>query len=266
MRCDLHVHSKHSGAADLPVLRHVGRESYSEPLAVYERAMARGMDLVTLTDHDTIAGALELRHLPNVFVSEEVTVLLSRERQLHVNVFDLREEQHEAITRQAPRSRGLLRLSRRAAPPRERQPPLLRPDRRARGRRPAPALEAPGPHRGPERKHAGQPERAGPPHRPLRRHWPEWGGATATAWPGWRAPSPPSRGRTPRRSSWTGFAAASPCPWAARARGLASLPRSAASSRPATSTACAKRPRVGPAPARCWPSSASCPCCPSSPW
>lgn len=99
MRCDLHVHSRHSGAADLPVLRHVGRESYSEPLAVYERAMARGMDLVTLTDHDTIAGALELRHLPNVFVSEEVTVLLSRERQLHVNVFDLREEQHEAITR-----------------------------------------------------------------------------------------------------------------------------------------------------------------------
>ena len=66
MRCDLHVHSKHSGPADLPMLRHVGRESYSEPLAVYDTALARGMDLVTLTDHDTIAGALELRHLPNV--------------------------------------------------------------------------------------------------------------------------------------------------------------------------------------------------------
>jgi predicted metal-dependent phosphoesterase TrpH len=99
MRCDLHVHSKHSGPADLPVLRHVGRESYSQPLAVYETALARGMDLVTLTDHDTIAGALELRHLPNVFVSEEVTVVLPGERQLHVNAFDLREEQHEAIAR-----------------------------------------------------------------------------------------------------------------------------------------------------------------------
>jgi hypothetical protein len=32
MRCDLHVHSWHSRAADLPVLRHVGRECYSQPL------------------------------------------------------------------------------------------------------------------------------------------------------------------------------------------------------------------------------------------
>ncbi|HEY6547669.1 MAG TPA: PHP-associated domain-containing protein, partial [Vicinamibacteria bacterium] len=99
MRCDLHVHSKHSGPADLPVLRHVGRESYSEPLAVYEKALARGMDLVTLTDHDTIAGALELRHLPNVFMSEEVTVGLPGDRQLHVNVFDVGEGQHEALAR-----------------------------------------------------------------------------------------------------------------------------------------------------------------------
>jgi predicted metal-dependent phosphoesterase TrpH len=113
MRCDLHVHSKHSGAADLPVLRHVGRESYSEPLAVYERAMARGMDLVTLTDHDTLAGGLELRHLPNVFVSEEVTVHLPGERQLHVNVFDL-GTQHEPSP--GPRPRSLLR------PPRGRLP------------------------------------------------------------------------------------------------------------------------------------------------
>jgi hypothetical protein len=57
------------------------------------------MDLVTLTDHDTINGALELRHLPRVFVSEEVTVVLPGDRQLHVNVFDLREYQHEAVAR-----------------------------------------------------------------------------------------------------------------------------------------------------------------------
>jgi predicted metal-dependent phosphoesterase TrpH len=99
MRCDLHVHSLHSGPADLPLLRHVGRESYSAPHAVYEKALARGMDLVTLTDHDTIAGALELRHLPNVFLSEEVTVELPNGRRLHVNAFDLREEQHQAIAR-----------------------------------------------------------------------------------------------------------------------------------------------------------------------
>jgi predicted metal-dependent phosphoesterase TrpH len=97
MRCDLHVHSWHSGPADLPVLRHLGRESYSEPLAVYEAAVRRGMDLVTLTDHDTIAGVLELVHLPNVFVSEEVTVLLPGGRRLHVNVFDISEAHHARL-------------------------------------------------------------------------------------------------------------------------------------------------------------------------
>jgi predicted metal-dependent phosphoesterase TrpH len=97
MRADLHVHSKHSGPVDLPWLRHVGRESYSEPRAVYETALARGMDLVTLTDHDTVVGALELRSLPHTFVSEEVTVQLPAGRQLHVNVFDISETQHERI-------------------------------------------------------------------------------------------------------------------------------------------------------------------------
>ena len=97
MRADLHVHSKHSGPTDLPLLRHVGRESYSEPRAVYATALARGMDLVTLTDHDTVAGALELQSLPNTFVSEEVSVLLPAGRQLHVNVFDIDEEQHARI-------------------------------------------------------------------------------------------------------------------------------------------------------------------------
>jgi len=97
MRCDLHVHSWYSGRADVPVLEHVGRECYSDPLEVYERAVARGMDLVTLTDHDTIEGALRLVHLPNAFVSEEVTVSLPGGRQLHVNVFDLDERQHAEI-------------------------------------------------------------------------------------------------------------------------------------------------------------------------
>lgn len=97
MRADLHVHSWYSGATDLPVLKHLGRECYSEPGAVYEQALRRGMDLVTLTDHDSIAGALTIAHLPNTFVSEEVTLFLGEGRQLHVNVFDLNEVQHEAL-------------------------------------------------------------------------------------------------------------------------------------------------------------------------
>lgn len=99
MRCDLHVHSKHSGPVTVPVLDRILRESYSEPRAVYETARRRGMDLVTLTDHDTVAGALELLGRPDFFMSEEVTCLLPERRELHVGVFDITEAQHEQIAR-----------------------------------------------------------------------------------------------------------------------------------------------------------------------
>jgi predicted metal-dependent phosphoesterase TrpH len=99
MRCDLHVHSWHSGPADLPVLSLLGRECYSDPRAVYDQALTRGMDLVTLTDHDSIQGAVELLSLPNTFLSEEVTVLLPAGRQLHLCAFDITEAQHEGLQR-----------------------------------------------------------------------------------------------------------------------------------------------------------------------
>src|SRR5947207_15426122 len=35
MRCDLHVHSRFSGPATVPLLRHVCDESHAEPEAVY---------------------------------------------------------------------------------------------------------------------------------------------------------------------------------------------------------------------------------------
>lgn len=97
MRCDLHVHSKHSGAVDLPLLRHLGRESYSEPLDVYWTALRRGMDLVTLSDHDTIEGALQIAHLPHVFISEEVTCWLPGGRELHLGVWDIDERHHARL-------------------------------------------------------------------------------------------------------------------------------------------------------------------------
>jgi predicted metal-dependent phosphoesterase TrpH len=62
-------------------------------------ARRRGMDLVTLTDHDTIEGALEIAALPNTFVSEEVTCTLPSGRRLHLGVFDLTERHHERIAR-----------------------------------------------------------------------------------------------------------------------------------------------------------------------
>jgi predicted metal-dependent phosphoesterase TrpH len=99
VRCDLHVHSRHSGPSDLGPLGLVADESYSDPRAVYGEARRRGMDLVTLTDHNTIAGALEIAPLPRTFVSEEVSCVLPGGRELHVGVFDITEAQHEAIAR-----------------------------------------------------------------------------------------------------------------------------------------------------------------------
>jgi predicted metal-dependent phosphoesterase TrpH len=97
MRCDLHVHSKYSGPLTLPMLRAVSQECYSEPGGVYEAALARGMDLVTLTDHDSVEGALELAGRPNFFVSEEVTCELPTGRELHLGVFDINEGHHARI-------------------------------------------------------------------------------------------------------------------------------------------------------------------------
>lgn len=99
MRCDLHVHSARSGRVDVRPFETVVNESYAEPLAVYEAARRRGMDLFTLTDHDSIAGALELAGRPDTFVSEEVSCALPDGRALHLGVFDITEAQHQAIAR-----------------------------------------------------------------------------------------------------------------------------------------------------------------------
>ena len=57
------------------------------------------MDLVTLTDHDTIDGGLAIAHLPGTFLSEEVTCELPGGRQLHLNTFGIDEAQHTRIGR-----------------------------------------------------------------------------------------------------------------------------------------------------------------------
>src|SRR5438445_565168 len=43
MRCDLHVHTRHSVMCTIPVLRAVCRESYNHPLAVYEKLHPHAM-------------------------------------------------------------------------------------------------------------------------------------------------------------------------------------------------------------------------------
>ncbi len=97
VRCDLHVHSVHSGMCTLPVLKHLCRECYSPAEAVYDTLYQRGMDLVTLTDHDSIDAAEVLRPRPNFFLSEEVTCRLPSGTELHVGVYGISERQHQEL-------------------------------------------------------------------------------------------------------------------------------------------------------------------------
>ncbi len=99
MRCDLHVHSVHSGMLTVPLLRRVCRECYSPPQAVYEKLKKLGMTLVTITDHDSVEVSEDLRRHPDFFVSEEVTCVMPSGTEVHVGVYDITEHQHIEIQR-----------------------------------------------------------------------------------------------------------------------------------------------------------------------
>lgn len=99
MRCDLHVHTIHSGLCNLPVLKLFCQESYSEPEAVYSKLKQQGMGLVTVTDHDSVEAAESLRRYPDFFVSEEVTCTTPTGSKMHLGVFDLNDRQHLEIQR-----------------------------------------------------------------------------------------------------------------------------------------------------------------------
>lgn len=98
MKLDTHVHSQHSGRTSIYPLSLIMRESYNTPEAVYRVAKARGMDLVTLTDHDQIDGALVLADRPDVIVGCEVTGVFPRDLvRVHLNVLGVTRAQHREI-------------------------------------------------------------------------------------------------------------------------------------------------------------------------
>ena len=98
---DLHVHSCHSTCPSQWILQKIGcGESYTPPRKIYDIARARGMNYVTITDHDTITGALEIAHLPQTFISEEISAYFPEDRcEIHVLAWNITEAQHKEITR-----------------------------------------------------------------------------------------------------------------------------------------------------------------------
>jgi len=101
LRADLHVHSCHSRqSGNMRFLK--SRDCYSRPDDVYRVAKARGMDLVTITDHDSISGCLEFldRHpdANDFFISEEVSCYIpGTDVQVHFGVYGMTERLHDAL-------------------------------------------------------------------------------------------------------------------------------------------------------------------------
>ena len=98
-RVDLHVHSTASQVSRLGVQRALGLpECATPPEEVYELAKRRGMDFVTITDHDTIAGAMQIADRPDVFVSEELTATFAGEpHQVHVLCYGITPDDHARL-------------------------------------------------------------------------------------------------------------------------------------------------------------------------
>lgn len=96
-RVDMHCHSTASQYSKLGVQRSLGLpECATPPQEVYELAKRRGMDFVTITDHDTIDGCLQLADRPDCFVSEELTARFAGEPQaVHVLCYGITPGDHE---------------------------------------------------------------------------------------------------------------------------------------------------------------------------
>ncbi|MCA1584059.1 MAG: PHP domain-containing protein [Acidobacteria bacterium] len=98
LRADMHVHSLHSRQnRNLAFLR--SRDCYSDPEAVYRVARARGMDLVTITDHDSIDGCKAFldRHpdAADFIVGEEVSCRMpDADLDVHIGVYGHDEALH----------------------------------------------------------------------------------------------------------------------------------------------------------------------------
>jgi glycosyltransferase involved in cell wall biosynthesis len=99
MKIDLHVHSAFSRRPSQWILQKIScPESFTDPLQVYRTAKDKGMSMVTLCDHNTIDGALEIAHFQDTFISEEITSYFPEDGcKVHVLALNITESQHREI-------------------------------------------------------------------------------------------------------------------------------------------------------------------------
>jgi glycosyltransferase involved in cell wall biosynthesis len=98
---DLHVHSKYSNHPSEWFLQRLGAsESYTEPDTIYSLARQRGMDFVTITDHNRIKGSLELveKYPDRCFSGVESTAYFPEDGcKVHILIYGLDREQFARI-------------------------------------------------------------------------------------------------------------------------------------------------------------------------
>ncbi len=98
-KCDLHIHSRHSARSEEWLFRRLDfPDSYSDPRELHRQLLERGMDFITITDHDTIEGCLQIVHLPQSFISEQITTYFPQDPcKIHILAWGISEAQHEEI-------------------------------------------------------------------------------------------------------------------------------------------------------------------------
>jgi glycosyltransferase involved in cell wall biosynthesis len=102
-RVDCHVHSIFSDHPSEWFLQRLGtKESYSPPELIYEQAIKSGMTFVTLTDHNTMDGVMQLmgKYPSKVFTGVESTAYFPEDGcKVHILVYGLNKSQFTEIER-----------------------------------------------------------------------------------------------------------------------------------------------------------------------
>ncbi|MFP4364858.1 MAG: hypothetical protein ACLFR1_13430 [Spirochaetia bacterium] len=100
-KADLHVHSKYSNHPSEWFLQRLGTaESYTEPDFIYHTAKKRGMDFVTITDHNNAEGSFYLaeKYPEECFSGVEATAYFPEDNcKIHILIYNFTKEQFSII-------------------------------------------------------------------------------------------------------------------------------------------------------------------------
>jgi len=102
-KVDFHLHSYASNVTDYYAANAFAiPESHSDPFELHRLLKQRGMTLVTLTDHNSINGGLEMLSagLPDVFLSAEMTTTFPEDGcNIHITIANITEDQFREANR-----------------------------------------------------------------------------------------------------------------------------------------------------------------------